>query len=274
MSGTFDSARVVTLIRDVAAEEIMPRFRQLADEDVWNKQAGSVVTVADLASEARLDTGLSDLLSGSVVVGEEATEKDPAILERLAGEAPVWIIDPVDGTSNFAGGKPDFAVIVALSIAGETVGGWIHDPVNDITAFAERGGGAWLASGSAEKTRLDLNAACTAPADMRGSLSGRLRRETDIAENFAAVSNLRCCGAEYLALYRGELHFAHYRRLKPWDHLAGHLIHREAGGYNACLDATTYDPLAPAEGGLLMAPDRAVWENIAGLLRQALAALF
>src|SRR4030095_3156841 len=106
-----DADRVTRLIQEAAAAEIMPRFRQLAAGDVREKAPGDLVTVADEAVEARLAPALEALLPGSVVVGEEAAAADPNLLNRLFDDQPVWIIDPVDGTSNFAEGRPAFAVM-------------------------------------------------------------------------------------------------------------------------------------------------------------------
>jgi len=94
--------------------------------------------------ERRLSAVLRELLPGSVVIGEEATAADPAVHDLISGADPVWVIDPIDGTSNFAAGWPAFGVIVALISGGETLMGWIHDPNAGHTAIAERGSGAWL----------------------------------------------------------------------------------------------------------------------------------
>ena len=91
-----DLDRVARIIREVAEAEILPRFGRLADHDAWEKRAGSVVTVADQAAEERLEEALLALAPGSVALGEEAAEQDPAIFERLLDDDPVWIIDPVD----------------------------------------------------------------------------------------------------------------------------------------------------------------------------------
>ncbi len=76
-----------------------------------------------------------------------------------------------------------------------------------------------------------------------------------------------------MALADGGFHFSHYRGLKPWDHMAGELIHREAGGFAACLDGRPYRAHASGQGGLLLAPDQASWNAIAGVLAPALASL-
>lgn len=265
--GFSDAARVGELLRAVAAEEIMPRFRQLADSEVWHKRPGNIVTVVDTESERRLKSALTALVPGSATLGEEEAEHGEVVLGRLHDEAPLWIIDPLDGTANFAAGRDRFAVIVAYAIGGIARAGWILDPVNDRLASAEEGAGAWLDGRRARVT------SAASLADMRGSLGGRLRRDTALCAHFAAVINAGSCGIEYIELAATAIDFAHYRRLQPWDHAAGELIHREAGGYAACLDRRPYRPAAPGEGGLLLAADRDAWQTIADVLAPVVAAL-
>ena len=262
-----DTDRVTQLIRQIAAEEILPRFRRLSDADRWEKRPGSWVTVADTAAEERLTSGLTEIVGGSRVIGEEAAEGDPSILDWLNDGGSVWIVDPVDGTANFAAGRERFAVIVAFVQDGETKCGWIHDPIRDLTVAARAGEGATI--GSQRQTV----AARAQHRDMTISLGARLRRDKKLCGNFAQVTDTACCGMDYFALATGNVHAAHYRNLKPWDHAAGHLIHREAGGHAACLDGTPYRPGQPADGGMLLAPDAQSWQTLARLIREALDAL-
>src|SRR3546814_8953683 len=92
--------------------------------------SSDLVTVVDVAVEKRLTARLTDLLPGSLVVGEEAVHAEPALMDQLASDAPVWILDPIDGTRNFAHGCPVFAIMVALAQGGESIAGWILDPVS------------------------------------------------------------------------------------------------------------------------------------------------
>ncbi len=262
-----DLDRVARLIREVAEAEILPRFRRLEDHHAWEKRSGSIVTVADEAAERRLEDGLLALAPGAVALGEEAAELDSSIFERLLDDVPVWVIDPVDGTKNFAAGKPDFAVIIAYVVAGETEAGWIHDPVRNRTAMAAVGQGARTADGEA------LRIAEPAPlAEMSGVLGPRLTRHKPFSGRFAGISNSKSCGIDYVRLAAGEIHFAYYRGLMPWDHAAGALLHAEAGGFSACLDGRPYRSCERGVGGLLLAPDRATWQIIADDIPDALAA--
>ena len=136
-----DRYAVDRLIRQVAAAAILPRFRNLAEDDIREKKPGDLVTAADEDSERRLTAALPDLLPGSRVVGEEAASRDEGVMAALDGPDPVWVVDPVDGTHNFAHGKDRFAVIVALCQHGAVTAAWIHGPTDGTTVWAAPGQG-------------------------------------------------------------------------------------------------------------------------------------
>jgi fructose-1,6-bisphosphatase/inositol monophosphatase family enzyme len=247
-----DADKVGRIIAEIAAAEIMPYFEKLGHGDVTEKGPGDLVTVADVAAEKQLSAALAALLPGSLVVGEEGVAADSSVLDVLAGETPVWLIDPIDGTANFAGGIPLFAVMVALVRDGKAMMGWIHDPVSRRTATAASGEGAWL-----DGTRLTVAATTGSPGARLGNrrLARLTAGKTDLVET---VFNYRCAGHEYIALASGAAQFAYYNRLFPWDHAPGELLHREAGGIAARLDGTPYVPRG-VETGLLLAHDEATW---------------
>ncbi len=266
---TPDVEAVARIIRQVALAEIMPRFRALAVHEISEKSPGQVVTIADTEAEKALAGALTDLHPGCAVLGEEGFEENPDSFRALSEDKPVWVLDPVDGTQNFADGKPCFAVIVAYCLGGETIAGWIHDPVNGVTIHGVKGQGAW-------QDGKRLKVAPAAPlGDMNGSLASRLRRRiTDAGPGGSgALLRMRCVGREYMDLAMGRLHFARYGgKLKPWDHAAGVLIHAEAGGYSALAgnNADSAEPYRPATeshaGALILAPDRNTWRALHAVL--------
>ncbi|ARX87515.1 inositol monophosphatase [Streptomyces alboflavus] len=139
------AADVERVVREAAAAEITPRFRQLAEDDVVQKSGPhDLVTVADRLAEEHLTRELTALLPGSVVVGEEAVHADPARYDAIAGDAPVWIVDPVDGTRQFVHGDPGFCTLVALALDGVVLASWTYAPALDEFATAVRGKGATL----------------------------------------------------------------------------------------------------------------------------------
>ena len=261
---TPDIDRITHLIEDTAAHEVRPRFRALAEGDVREKAAGDLVTVADEAAEAVLARRLVEALPGALVLGEEAAARDAAVLDRLADPAPVWVIDPVDGTGNFARGHPVFAVMVALVQHGETRAAWIHEPMEGRTTCATLGGGAFT-----NGVRLHLPPAPTQASDLVGTLHASqygtpsLRRRLDRRRSrVQAVRSLRCAGAEYVRMAHGTQHFSIFTKLAPWDHAPGTLILREAGGVAGLLDGRPYTPAVREASGLLLAPDAESWQRL------------
>jgi fructose-1,6-bisphosphatase/inositol monophosphatase family enzyme len=254
-----DPDRVAAIMREVAQTIILPRFQKLATDDVREKRPGDLVTVADTEAEHELTRRLAELLPGSRVVGEESAAADPGVLDRLEGDGPVWIIDPVDGTGNFAHGRAGFAVIVGLVSGGETVQGWIHDPLADDTAMAERGEGCWM---SGRRLRVSAEGPLSAMVGAAG-----LRRNERVGRAVVKLLRHGCIAQDYLGLVEGRMQFAYFRRLHPWDHAAGVLLHHEAGGYSALMDGSPYRPL-PSTQGLLLAPGRKSWDALAPLVTQ------
>jgi fructose-1,6-bisphosphatase/inositol monophosphatase family enzyme len=270
--GAVRAAEVALLLRAAARTEILPRFRRLAQGAVRAKTGPlDLVTDADEAAERVIEAGLARLFPGCTVVGEEAASADPTVMDRLAAADLAFVVDPVDGTANFAAGLPMFGCMAAAVSRGEVVAGWIHDPLGDDTAIAIRGEGAWIADGQG-RHMADLRVAAPAPlARMVGAISwtylpeplrGRVASRLPL---LAGVVGFRCAAHEYRLTAGGHAHAQLYNRLLPWDHLPGWLIHREAGGYSARFDGSEYRP-THRTGGLICAPDRACWDA----LRQAL----
>lgn len=267
-----DPEAVADLLRQVASEEILPRFQSLARHEVSEKEGGEIVTVADVAVERFLERRFRDLLPGSRVVGEEGAAEDPAVLDLLAGADPVWLIDPVDGTNNFAHGRPCFAVMVALVEAREIVAAWIYDLPAGRMVIAESGGGAWLDGRRMRVSRVADPAAADV-RNLRGTLHAGRMASPEVARQVAArrdrlntLRSLHCAGAEYLRLAAGETDFTLYTRMMPWDHAPGLLIHREAGGHGRTFDDRPYDPARRDTPGLLMAPDPESWRALRAVL--------
>ncbi len=252
-----DVGKVVDIIRDAAKAEIVPRFCALQAHQIREKGPGNLVTEADIEAEKVLTRRLQELLPGARVVGEEAVAADPHVMDLLHGDAPVWIIDPVDGTANFAKNRPVFGVIVALVHGGRTLAGWIHDPLADVTATVEAGQGAWIGD-------VRLRAAPSAPlSELVGSLG--FRRNKQLSGRVREMLVQGSVAHDYLGLAGGRIHFAYYRRLNPWDHAAGVLMFQEAGGHAALLDGAPYRPF-PGPTGVLLAPDQQVWDELRPLI--------
>jgi len=266
-----DVAQVITLLRDVARAEILPRFKNLAAGDVRTK-AGPLdpVTVADEAAEKALYAGLQRLFPGDDVIGEEAVAAGTATLDRLAAPGRVWVLDPIDGTANFAAELPLFGVMAALVEADEVLAGFIYDPFGDDCAYALAGQGAFLRAADGRERRLRV-APAVPVSQMVGSMSWRFMTEPMRShvlhrlDRLAAVTDYRCAAHQYRMLAGGHCHVQMFRKLLPWDHAAGVLLHREAGGYARRFYGSAYRPSAVG-GGLLLAPDEASWQALAAAL--------
>ena len=140
-----DLQTVSALLREAGRDKIMPLFRNLADGAVRMKTGPlDLVTVADEAAERRITAGLLREFPGCVVIGEEAASANPDLLRDLPGADLAFVVDPIDGTANFAAGLALFGVMAAVFRRGEIIGAVIHDPVGDDTALALRGEGAWV----------------------------------------------------------------------------------------------------------------------------------
>jgi fructose-1,6-bisphosphatase/inositol monophosphatase family enzyme len=259
---------VIALLRRVAKAEILPRFKHLGAGDVRTKSGPlDPVTVADEAAELALNAGLRALFPGDDVIGEEAVSSGAASLDRLAQPGRVWILDPIDGTANFAAELPLFGVMASLVENDEVLAGFIYDPFGDDCAYAVAGQGAWLRAADGGERRLHV-AAPVPVGEMTGSMSWRYMQEPMRSHvlhrlgKLAAVTDYRCAAHQYRMLAAGYCHVQMFRKLLPWDHAAGWLIHREAGGYARHFDGTGYRP-SHTTGGLLLAPDAASWEDLA-----------
>lgn len=261
-----DPERVAAFIREAAEADVMPRFRSLAAHEIIEKKPGDVVTVADREAEERLTRLLKGLTPGALVVGEEAAHHDPSLLDKLdREEGPLWIIDPVDGTANFADSRPIFAVMIAYVDRGETRMGWIYDPVEDVMTVAELGSGARV-NDDAARIDADSNPFI---GRVNYGLIGNSRRPAirqQLEDRFTIEKSMRCAGHEFVAIATGRSQFRLYNRLWAWDHAPGVLIYQEAGGYAARQDGAPYRPTERTQG-LLCAPDVDWWHTIDEILK-------
>jgi fructose-1,6-bisphosphatase/inositol monophosphatase family enzyme len=253
--------RVGPLMREVAQKVIVPRFCALAAGEVEEKAPGELVTIADREAEELLTEALMKLLPGSRVVGEERCASEPQLLTGL-DRGTVWLIDPLDGTSNFIAGHACFATMIALLREGEPCAAFILDPMTNVLTRAELGAGAYL-----EGERLYTVAGDTQLSALRGAVLKRYMPETlqrALAPRLERIGEVlpgtHCAGAEYPAIVQGRQHFAMFWRTLPWDHAPGTLLVREAGGVARRYDGTPYRP-ADSQTGLLVAANEAVWEQ-------------
>lgn len=261
MSALDDELR--DIFRFVSQRVIMPRWRNLADNEVEEKAKDDFVTVADKETEIFLTEALNKLAPDIAVVGEEAVHEDASIMEKLSDAC--WIIDPIDGTSNFAKGDGHFAIMVALADAGEAVAGWIYDPQRDRLCVARRGEGATI-NGEKLVARASGQDPATLAAMKRFMLpSQRDIFEAEIEPHYSLVTAPGCAAEQYPLTATGQHDLAIYERTLPWDHAAGCLFLNEAGGACHRLDGSAYR-VDDGRKGMVAAANPALFEELAAKL--------
>lgn len=259
-----DALAVADILRTTAQAEILPRFRNLSSDAIRTKSSQlDLVTDADEAAERVIEAELLRRFPGALVVGEEGVGRDASRLDGLGDADLAFILDPVDGTLNFASGLPLFGVMAAAVIKGEIVCGVILDPISDDWSMAVRGEGAWTQRPDGSTSPLQV-ASPMPLSQMAGNVSWRYLPEdlrpvvTGNLPKVAMAADLRCAAHTYRQTAAGHLHFSFSSSVMPWDHAAGCLIHREAGGYTAHFDGSPYRPVNRS-GGLISAPDKESW---------------
>jgi fructose-1,6-bisphosphatase/inositol monophosphatase family enzyme len=257
-------AAVDGLMRKIGRDVVMARFRNLDASDIKEKAKDDYVTVADKLSEQRLTEGLMAILPGSHVIGEEAVAADSSVLDRIT-EGLAWIVDPIDGTGNYAAGRTPFAIMVALAEEGVVQAGWILDPVTRRMCHAALGQGAFVDNKRivARETGSALPVAALAtrylPPDIREQVLTRG------ANRITEVDVPHCAGEQYPRVVLGENDLALFWRSMPWDHAPGSLFVEEASGRVARLDGTPYR-VGDDRTGLLAAASPRLWDETAALL--------
>jgi fructose-1,6-bisphosphatase/inositol monophosphatase family enzyme len=249
------------LLREVSRKAILPHYQTLAADQIEEKAADDLVTVADKLAEELLTEGLGKIVPGLPVVGEEAAFADPAVLERLSG--PCWIVDPVDGTNNFAHGRPPFGILVAMAEAGVAHTGWIYHPLADRLCVAHRGKGAFI---DGEKIAARTTGAEPPVAAISLIYVDPSRREAireHIAPHYTLVDIPRCSAEQYPRLVLGQNDVSLVERTLAWDHAAGALFLNEAGGKAARFDGSPYRVDEWERPGMICAASPKLWDDMA-----------
>ncbi|MFV0625507.1 inositol monophosphatase family protein [Sphingomonas sp. ac-8] len=255
---------VCALLRRVAAEVVLPRFRHLDAADIEEKAKDDLVTIADREAEVQLAHGLAAIDAGARVVGEEACAADPTLLDTV-GSGRLWLIDPVDGTNNFAAGRTPFGMMIALVEDGVPQAGWLYDPVAGRLCHAVRGGGAFVDGAPVRARGTGAAQPVAALATYFMSEDDRAALATRVAGRLTLVDIPRCAAEQYPRLVLGENDLALFQRTLPWDHAAGVLFLEEAGGRVARADGAPYR-VGDARRGMLCAASPELWEQAAPLV--------
>ncbi|APE28913.1 inositol monophosphatase family protein [Aurantiacibacter gangjinensis] len=256
---------IQALVERVTRDIILPRYRNLASGDVEDKGGGDPVTVADKESEAALREGLSTLAPGVAFVGEELVHADPATLEHLKGDC--WIVDPIDGTRNFASGQPPFGILIARAEGGLAQSGWIYDCLTGRFCIAHRGAGAFVdgARVTARTSGDDMPVAAISLVYMDDAQREAVKQQ--ICPHYSLVDIPYCAAEQYPRLALGQNDVSIFERTLAWDHAAGVLWLEEAGGKAARHDGSAYRVDEWERTGLIGAASPALWEEMAARLQ-------
>lgn len=247
-----------------AGRSLVKDFREVENLQVSTKGAGDFVSKADIAAEAILKEELMGARPTYGWLAEEGGEEE--------GKDPTrrWIVDPLDGTTNFLHGLPHWAISIALEHKGEIVSGVIYDAAKDEMFYAEKGEGAWLNDSqrlrvSGRNRMIESIFATGVPFGGRRDLPETLQ---DLARIMPTCAGVRRWGSAaldlaYVAAGRYEGYWE--RSLNAWDVAAGIIIVKEAGGFVRGMS----DEDNVLETGTVLAANEPIWDQFAKVIRGA-----
>lgn len=230
------SANLNVMIRAArkAARSLQKDFREVENLQVSSKGAGDFVSRADIAAEKIIREGLMETRPNYGWLAEESPE--------VIGKDPTrrWIVDPLDGTTNFLHGLPHWAISIALEFKGEIVTGVVYDAAKDEMFHAEKGQGAWLNGQRirvSDRSRMIESVFSTGlPFGGRPELPESLQIMARLLPETAGVRRWGAAALDLAYVAAGRYEGFWERGLKPWDMAAGILIVREAGGFVEAID--------------------------------------
>jgi len=249
---------LLDIVKVVAQREIVPRYLKVAHE---RKVDGSIITAADTAAQLALTEGLM-AINGCPVLGEEMASAEQQALWKQYSQTGLWILDPVDGTSNFANGLPYYAVSVAFYQGGRPILGTVYAPEANELFWAEAGKGAFL-NGE------PLPIKGRAPENLNRAMAGvdLKRLQPKLASILAAhppyVSqrNFGSSALDWCYVAAGRLDIYLHGGQKLWDYAAGVLILQEAGGALCTLDSDDFWAGDPWQRSVICAWDKAIFDQ-------------
>jgi myo-inositol-1(or 4)-monophosphatase len=244
-----------------AGRGLLKDFAEVEQLQVSQKGPGDFVSRADRNAEQTIREMLTEARPTYGFLGEEGGAK--------AGEDPTrrWIVDPLDGTTNYLHGMPHWAVSIALEHKGQIVAGVVHDPVKDETFYAEKGEGAWLNDSrlrvSARSRLTDCLFGTGIPFGAKRTLPAMLQDLARLMPECAGVRRLGVASLDLAYVAGGRLDGFWERELYTWDMAAGMIIVTEAGGFIGPIR----DGHKPLEHGEIIAANSAIFERFAEVIR-------
>jgi myo-inositol-1(or 4)-monophosphatase len=246
-----------------AARSLVRDFREVEQLQVSVKGPGNFVSAADHRAEKILREELAKARPGYGFLGEESG------LTEGSDKTHTWIVDPLDGTTNFLHGIPQFSVSIGLEREGTVVAGVVYNPIADELYIGERGKGAFLNDQrlrvAARRQLADAVFACGLPHRGRGDL-GLFRREFEaVADKVAGLRRFGSAALDLAWVAAGRVDGYWERNISPWDMAAGLLLVREAGGFVSDLNGTD----AMMANGSIVAGNDTMHHELLKLLKSA-----
>lgn len=212
-----------------AARALKRDFGEVENLQVSLKGPANFVTAADRRAEETLFAELAKARPGYGFLGEEGGEREGA------DKSHRWIVDPLDGTTNFLHGIPHFAISIALEREGAIVAGLVYNPANEELFLAEKGKGAFLNDHrirvAGRKNLSDAVIACGLPHRGRGDIALARKETSALQEQVAGLRRFGAAALDLAWVAAGRLDGYWEREIQPWDMGAGIILVREAGGY-------------------------------------------
>jgi myo-inositol-1(or 4)-monophosphatase len=246
-----------------AARALKRDFGELENLQVSLKGPANFVTAADRRAEETLYQELLKARPGYGFLGEESGKREGS------DKTHTWIVDPLDGTTNFLHGIPQFAISIGLEREGALIAGVVYNPAGDELFIAERGKGAFLNDKRirvAARTRLDQAVvACGLSHIGRGDIALNQRETAAMQGKVAGLRRFGAAALDLAWIAAGRLDAYWERDLSPWDMAAGVVLVREAGGFISDLDGGD----AMLAKGHIVAGNETLLREARGVLQQA-----
>jgi myo-inositol-1(or 4)-monophosphatase len=259
------SANVNVMIKAArrAARSLLHDFGEVEQLQVSAKGPGDFVSRADIKAEQLIREELLGARPNYGWLGEES--------EPVGGADPTrrWIVDPLDGTTNFLHGLPHWSISIGLEHKGEVVAGVIYDPPKDEMFVAEKGAGAYLNDRrlrvSGRRDLLEMIFAIGIPFGGRPDLPQTLREVAALTPRTAGIRRWGSASLDLAYVAAGRVDGYWERGVRPWDVAAGLLMVREAGGFASTVEGGGN----PVEDGSILAANANVFETLGRVLREA-----
>jgi len=246
-----------------AARGLARDFGEVSELQVSRKGVSDYVTAADLKAEQVLFESLAKARPGYSFLGEER-----GLIEG-SDKTHTFIVDPIDGTTNFIHAIPHFAINIALEREGQIVAAVTHNPIAQETFWAEKGKGAYVNDKrlrvAARREMLDALLATGIPFAGRPGHAQFLKELHQISGKVSGVRRFGSAALDLAWVAAGRYDGYWERRLSPWDIAAGALLVTEAGGKVTTADGSDFDP----REGTVLAANQELHPQILALLKAA-----